>query len=205
MEKENRKNSLLIERFKDFFGNPKTLVNITFYTMIISIISLLIFKVYLAFDVPLYKEWVKDYLLNIIKELLSIGFPMNIIYFYKLKINKSVNLKLLNNLLFINYIVGLICLFTTFDNNLFVITINPLINIAIIIYLAIVFYGNKRILKTHNLIFILLLILYVFMIISNNYFNNILGTMLIIISHIYILPMVCYMKLYAKHKLGKGV
>lgn len=186
-------------------NNPKTLVNIIFYTMIISIISLLIFKIYLVFDVPLYKEWVTDYLLNIIKELLYIGFPMNIIYFYKLKSNKAVNLKLLNNLLFINYVVGLICLFTILDSNLFIITINPIINISIIIYLALVFYGNKRILKTHNFIFVLSLILYVFVIISNNYSNNILGTILIITSHIYILPMVCYMRLYAKHKLGKEV
>jgi len=212
-DNETKDNNVKIEYSKnlkdskifEIINNPKLLVDITLITTIISMISQFLYSNIglsgFGNSYQLIFYFHTENLLILIIAYLVLGYVITLYYFYKLKKGKIRNLKKLNNILFINYLIA------TMYQGLFLITNNfrnvALLYILLTGYLGIIFY-NKKIINKQNYILIVTLIVFAIysLILLFNQYSVVIG-LLNVLNIIYIVPMLCYMRLYANNKIEK--
>lgn len=200
---------------KKILNDPRKLVNITFVALIISFIANIIIGTQ-----RVSRDFIISFNFDIINLLFAIlrniyfGVIIAFIYFYKVKSKKSINLKVMNNLIFGNYIFATLFNLITISNrfNIKVIAIY----IAISVFLGLIFYGNKTKLCKPNILYSLCIIVYIFnfliqiiSVLNEPYISNvksymITNNLLHILSTIYIIPMLSYFRLYGNNKIERG-
>lgn len=200
---------------KNVLNNPKKLVNITFITLIICFFANIVIgtqKVSRDFVISFNFD-VVNFLFAILRNL-YFGVIIAFIYFYKIKSKKSINLKVMNNLIFSNYIFAtlfnLITISNKFNTNVIA------VYIATTIFLGLTFYGNKTKLCKPNILYVLCIIVYILnfsiqiiSVLNQPYISNvksymITNNLLHIVSTIYIIPMLSYFRLYGNNKIERG-
>lgn len=186
-------------------NNPKLLAISTIILLIISFIFS-----YLRFGVV--------NLLDDILDFATFGSLMLLIYFILVIFKKHINLKLINNLLFINYIVVafikftyIIDIFSSINGiiPIMVLTTYLPLFIALIIFLGITFYSKRRNIIRPNLLAIMCIFLYVVCLSGSIFSLSTYGIvkayrfLLPTLATIYFIPMILYFRLYAFNKLRK--
>ena len=149
-------------------------------------------------------------IVDFIGELVFSGCLVTLIYFLLINYRRVKNIKVLNNILFINYfMLIMLLLFNNLDLISFIIY-RILLFSGIVIFLGLIFYSkNKKLLKP-NILTVVCMILYVIYIVTEIYslvniyhVNDFKIVLQIILSTIYLVPMVLYFRLYAFNKLKK--
>ena len=191
----------LIAKIKDIINNPRLLVKATMYLVVVSI----------GVDVlECFKYFSYDNIFEFIVEIVFTGSLATLIYFLLINYHKVRNINVLNNILFFNYFIAIIInLFFEFSLVSFISTYISLY-IGIVIFLGLIFYSkNNKFLKPNILtdVCIILYILYVaariYSLVNIYHINDFKIVLQIIISNIYLVPMVLYFRLYTFNKLKK--
>ena len=184
---------------KKVFNNPKKLVKVTFILLLVAIYPFILNSLesnYNDFRIYFIIEFIFQYLIN--------GLLIALYYFSKIKFSKKINLKLLNNLMFINFLIVMIFELIKIGISLYLIYIAIVINLMVLLY-----FKNKKIYRPNILFWISIVCYIVSFIISIINFQYLLfeDTMRIyllkILSTIYIIPMLGYFRLYGFNKIEK--